>query len=194
MNCPKGLFYFKNCITEELLSKMKTYLDSEEFKKISFHVNRSNPDSRVVAHFGFKYGYLSGDIKEKAVEFPEVIVELQKLIWEMCQKGELSEDCKFNQCIINRYLPGQGIGKHTDRMEYGDEIACFTIGGGAEMEFTRKDHDTYKVYTEDASMYLMTGDSRYLWKHQMRGRLRDPEHGDRETRWSLTFRTVSDSE
>ena len=92
----------------------------------------------------------------------------------------------WNQCIINRYLPGQGIGAHIDVKSYGDHIVCFTLGSGREMEFTRDD-DNYCLYTEPRSAYVMSGDSRYKWKHQMR--LRKSDSGvSRSVCYSITFR------
>jgi alkylated DNA repair dioxygenase AlkB len=193
MTQPTGLKYFTNILSEEFSTKLKEFIESNEFKEDSFLVNAKNPESRLVAHYGYKYGYRNGNIQEKTKDFPKIIQELKELILQFFQNQGVSlpeDSAIWNQCIINRYLPGQGIGAHIDRPEYGDEIACVTVGGGAEMEFSRIGFDTYKLYTEDGSLYLMTGESRQLWKHQMRSRLSDPKHGERQTRYSFTFRTV----
>ena len=95
---------------------------------------------------------------------------------------------KLNQCLINRYLPGQGIGAHIDKVEFGDTIVCFTFGSGREMVFSLGD-TAYNIRTEPLSMYVMTGDSRWKWKHEMKQRKSD--NGiPRGTVYSITFREI----
>ncbi|KKM74057.1 hypothetical protein LCGC14_1404150, partial [marine sediment metagenome] len=97
----------------------------------------------------------------------------------------------FDQCIINRYEPGQGIGAHRDRPDYGEFVACFTLGSGAEIEFSEcHGPGSYKLYTEPRSLYIMSGASRHEYTHMIRGRKSDPGYGKRGRRWSLTFRSV----
>ena len=184
---PKNLYYYPNFLPNS--EKLSSYFVSENFQKFLSPISSSNLNSRQVAHFGFQYDYLNGDIQAPAPEFPPIIEELRQKILQDCGQ-HLSEKCLFNQCIINRYLPGQGISAHADRCEYGEEIACLTLGSGAEMEFTRKNYPAHKLYVESGSLYLMKGESRYLWKHQMRSRKTDPGHGPRDIRFSITFRTV----
>ena len=60
------------------------------------------------------------------------------------------------------------------------------------MKFTRKGFSPYKLYTEPYSMYIMTGKSRYEWKHQMRPRKLDGKSIPRKECFSITFREVSE--
>lgn len=179
MATPVGLYYYPEVIPDPLgaLEYVESLPTFPAVTKFSSTVN-----TRRVAHFGYTYDYKSGSITTPADPFTEEIQELADLISDIHDT-----DQEFNQCIINRYLPGQGISTHLDRVEYGAVIACYTVGGGAEMEFTRPG---YKLYTEPGSLYIMSGESRYKWRHQMRSRKSDPGHGKRDTRWSLTFRHV----
>jgi len=186
MSEPKDLYYFSKFLPNP--EAIFSYFISEDFQKYLSPIS-SSPNSRRVAHFGFHYDYLNGDIKAPAPDFPPMIEELRQKILQDCQEY-LSDKCLFNQCIVNCYLPGQGISAHADRFEYGNEIACLTAISGAEMEFIRRGHPTHKLYVEPGSLYLMKNESRYIWKHQMKCRKADPGHGSRGVRYSVTFRTV----
>lgn len=187
---PTGLFYYPNIISANLATRLNKFLNSDDCKL--FPVS-NNPNARQVAHFGYMYDYKKGSTSNPAPEFPPILQELCSLIYDT---HKFPEEYKFDQCIINRYLPGQGINAHYDREEYGEYIACFTVGGGAEMEFTERrtpssaDPGKYTIYTEPQSLYIMSGSSRHDWLHQMRSRKSDPGHGQRRIRWSLTFRSV----
>src|SRR5690606_9977836 len=99
-----------------------------------------------------------------------------------------------NQCIVNRYLPGQGISAHIDKETFGPVIACFTLGSGTDITFSRTldgNKVTIDKHVEPCSLYIMTGESRYNWKHEIKSRLYDNDV-KRNTRISVTFRTVSE--
>ena len=69
---------------------------------------------------------------------------------------------------------------------------CITIGGGITIDFT-KGNEIISVYVEPKSAYIMSGDSRYKWKHGIRKVKKDVVNGvkiPRTTRYSLTYRTI----
>lgn len=175
-----GLRYSNNIFTEEIPNVVDDFLKScPDF----LPVKPKFSSGRHVAQYGYTYDYSQKDVNLTAVNpFPPIIAYLS---------GYLSAEIPGfnpNQCIINRYLPGQGINPHIDHTKFGDTIACFTFGGGAEIEFTKLDQKEV-IYTEPNSLYILQGDSRYLWNHQMRPRLSDPDHGKRTIRYSITFRS-----
>jgi alkylated DNA repair dioxygenase AlkB len=107
---------------------------------------------------------------------------------------EIFEKTKLNQCIVNKYEPKQGISAHIDKTTFGPVIVCFTLNSGTTMTFSRMVGDIKEViekYVEPNSVYLMTGESRYLWKHEIKSRLTD-NRIKRKTRISVTFRTVTE--
>lgn len=176
---PKGLIYQSDYLNDTEIESLKDFLSELDLIGVS-----ENPNSRKVKHYGFKYSYRSRTVDEETEEMPELISNLA---------DRLSEefDRKFNQCIINRYLPGQGISPHTDNFLYGDTIACITIGV-RELEFNWVP-TVYKLITESGSLYVMTGESRDRWKHGMIPRKSDIIDGKRVKRdvvYSITFRIV----
>lgn len=181
---PSGLRYYDNVIDEKFSDEVLEFLDGENGK---WKTLSESKNSRKVQHYGYIYDYKSRNINKKGEKIPQVF---QPLI-EYLSKKSLGT---FNQIIVNNYEPGQGISAHTDVKEYGNTIACFTLGSGSIMRFTREDL-SYDLYVKKNSVYIMTGESRYNWKHEMVSRRSDLIDGkkiQRGRRISITFRKVSE--
>lgn len=183
---PEGLVYFANVVPEELSRRICTWAVSPEMVAARTRVS-SSPTARQVLQFGFVYDYVHG-AGVATTPIPPLLCELRDVL-ESRALTFSSDD--FNQVIVNFYEPGQGIGAHVDSRAYGSTIACFTFGGGREMEFSRTITAPYCLYTEPNSLYTMSGPARYEWRHQMRPRLRDGADRPRTLCFSVTFRMVS---
>jgi alkylated DNA repair dioxygenase AlkB len=203
MSAPEGLVYEDDVIPGDLSERLGEWLATVEgWERVG------GASSRRVLQFGsvYRYSHIAtrGDKNRKAADrtappFPDILLELVQLIKARTAGAEP------DQCIINEYLPGQGIAAHTDSPHYfGETIWCFSIGGGVEMEFTPSEPShgasPYYQYVEPNSLYIMNGEARYEWLHCMRPRLTDPVRASdgqgsgittrRQTRYSLTFRTM----
>ncbi len=182
-----GLFYMDNAIDNP--SDIIDDLDEREWKPLT-----DSKNSRIVQHYGFLYDYKTHKIGEKGEKFPKCIRTLAKNLTKICENaGLISRKYTFNQCIINNYLPGQGISKHIDVKSYGDVIGCYTLNGGSIMRFTSPEGVTHDVYVKPNSLYVMSGDARYKWTHEMPSCKYDTVDGKklrRERRISITFRNV----
>lgn len=179
-----GFYYFPNVLSADLQESIGSFLDdpTRVWPSVSESAN-----ARKVMQFGFGYSYKHKDLV-KADPFPDLILQLRDMIRGL----DVVPDLPLNQCLINRYLPSQGISAHTDSLTFMDFICCYTVGSGAEMEFTKGD-SVVKVYVEPGSLYIMSGECRYDWKHEMRARKSDRVNGKsvvREVRTSITFRSV----
>ena len=181
-----GLYYITGL---KLPNNIIEELDKNKWKPVS----PNNPNSRMIQHYGYKYGYKSYNINELAEPIPIFLESLQKKLSKIVQLKKLApESYLFNQCIVNNYKGNQGIGRHIDVKSYGDVIGCYTFGSGATMTFTR-DGKTVDLYVEPNTLYIMSGDARYKWTHEMRQRLSDKVNGEkimRGRRVSVTFRNV----
>ena len=150
-------------------------------------------NSRLVQHYGFKYNYTTYQINEPCDPIPPFLIKYRELLHDICLQLDLiNSSYQFNQCIVNNYTQGQGISAHIDVKKYGGVIGCFTIGCGATMIF-EKDDVTKEIYVKPNSLYIMSEDARYIWKHSMVGRKTDIVDNikmDRGRRISITFRNV----
>lgn len=170
-----GLFYVSDIKTDT--STIISELDKLEWTPLTNSAN-----SRVVQHYGYKYDYVSRKIDQKCEPLPIFLKGLKVLLTDICRElGLIDRDYKFNQCIVNNYYEGQRISPHIDVKSYGGVIGCFTFGAGAVILFSNDSTDV-DVRVEPNSLYIISGDSRYKWKHSM------PVKKGRTV--SITFRNV----
>lgn len=183
-----GLYYLNDFITEDFSSDIIKSLDEGQWIPLSESAN-----SRLVQHYGYLYDYKTRRVDTPTTPFSSVISELSDKLKKVCvEMGLVDEEYMFNQCIVNNYQPGQGISKHIDIKSYGPVIGCYTLGSGSHMRFSKGD-TTRDIYVEPNSLYIMSGDSRSNWTHEMMSRKSDIVDGDRVGRGrriSVTFRSV----
>ena len=133
--------------------------------------------------------FLNG-VKEKLDKVSSTLFE-QKL-FEQKQKLFEQKQKLFEQCIVNNYESGQGINKHIDLDAFGPVIGCFSLGSGCTMRFSL-DEERVDIYIEPNSLYVMSGDARSKWTHEMpatKTDLIDGKRVSRNRRVSLTFRSI----
>ena len=182
----KGLFYIKN-----------TYIHSDTIKQLDslkWTPLTNSLTSRKVQHYGYKYNYTTYKINDKCEPLPDFLEVYKEFLTDICQQlGLIDDKYEFNQCIVNNYQPSQGISPHIDVKSYGPVIGCFTIGSGANMTFIDNDGKEIELYVEPDSLYIMSDESRYKWKHCMKSKKYDLVKGVkilRDRRISITFRNV----
>lgn len=165
-------------------------LDKNKWEQVS-----ANENSRVVQMYGYKYNYNTNNIKEPTQPFIPCITRLKDILEEIVMEI-IPNANPFNQCIVNNYTTGQGISKHIDNPLYGNTIGCYTIGdmySGATFKF-RKDDIVKTIYIEPNSLYIMSGDARYVFTHEMVKAKKDKVKDNmihRDRRISITFRNVT---
>lgn len=151
-----------------------------------------NTLKRRVQHYGYQYDY-----KAKAISDEMQLGQLPT--WAADLGAQLYADGMIavlpDQVIVNEYLPGQGIAAHVDCVPcFGDTIISLSLGSECVMNFTRvADAVQVPVLLEPRSVLVMTGESRYAWKHAIAPRKNDVHEGRiirRGRRVSITFRKV----
>jgi alkylated DNA repair dioxygenase AlkB len=170
-----GLYYIENVI-DDIVAIIDN--DDNPWKPIT-----DSKNSRKVKHYGYIYNYKSFSTA-KTTPIPDYLLPLVDILKYHMAKLEL-DNIEMNQCIINNYEKGQGISRHIDLIQFGSVIGCFTLGNSATMRFSNKEGKIYDIDVNPNSLYIMSGDARYHWTHEM---LRNK--GDR--RISITFRNIND--
>ncbi len=139
---------------------------------------------RRVQHYGYKYDY-----RARAVTNDAYLGPLPDWIQPVAQKLPFKPD----QAIVNEYQPGQGISAHVDCVPcFDDTIASLSLDSGAMMQFTNG-NEKQEIYMEPRSLVILSGPTRYEWRHAIPARKTDVVNGfkiERHRRISLTFRTV----
>lgn len=176
-----GLQYIPNFISEQEEVDLMAYVDSADW---------DNSLKRRVQHYGYAYDYTSRRVESNAYlgALPPYLAQISKRLFEQNLFPKTP-----NQCIVNEYLPGQGISDHIDCVPcFKETIASLSLGSGTLMQFKHQDLKE-EIYLKPRSLLLLSKDARYKWSHGIPARKSDNVNGiklPRDRRVSLTFRTV----
>lgn len=147
---------------------------------------------RNVQHYGYAYDYKRRTV-DPSMHLGELPAWLKSLTEQLHHEGYFEEIP--DQCIVNEYHPGQGIGAHVDCEPcFGEIIASISLLSMTIMQFTslpKKRKVNFALYP--GSLLVMRGEARYQWKHGIPARLTDVIDGTvyrRSRRISITFRNI----
>ncbi|WP_329521408.1 alpha-ketoglutarate-dependent dioxygenase AlkB [Spirillospora sp. NBC_01491] len=150
---------------------------------------------RRVQHYGHRYDYGRRGVAAGAPA-PPLPGWASDLGGRLHAEGHLGEPP--DQVIVNEYRPGQGISAHVDCVPcFGPVVAAVSLLSGCVMEFSEKDGEGREARRlEPRSLCVMTGPSRFAWRHAIPARKTDPGPDGaparvaRGRRISVTLRTV----
>ncbi|WP_433472889.1 alpha-ketoglutarate-dependent dioxygenase AlkB [Spirillospora sp. CA-142024] len=147
---------------------------------------------RRVQHYGHRYDY-----GRRGLHKDEPVAPLPPWARDLARRlaDEEHFDAVPDQVIVNEYEPGQGIAPHVDCVPcFGPVVASVSLLSACVMEFTEPDGGTrVPVRLEQRGLCVMTGPSRFTWRHGIAARKTDPGADGRVPRGrrvSVTFRTV----
>lgn len=174
-----GLRYISGFVSPDEQARVLAAVDGEPWQ---------HDLSRRVQHYGYKYNYKSRRVDETMFvgELPQFAVELGKRLYERQLVTQPPD-----QVIVNEYKPGQGIAMHVDCEPcFGDYIVTVSFGSVYIMDLLNtRTNESIELSLALGSALVLSGDSRYKWKHGIKARKSD--HGRaRGRRVSLTFRKV----
>jgi alkylated DNA repair dioxygenase AlkB len=139
-----------------------------------------------------RYGLGYGPDRPRAVAgpFPDWLRPLAERV------GADSHFERFPEnCVINEYLPGQGIAPHKDYSNFGPKVACVSLGSDVILDFFSEDRAIRApVLVPARSLWIIEGEARSNWLHGIAPRLHDVVAGERRKRGlriSITFRTAA---
>jgi alkylated DNA repair protein (DNA oxidative demethylase) len=137
---------------------------------------------RLTVSFGFTYDFTRGRL-ERGEPIPEWLHPLRS---RAAVFGRLAED-ELVHALVTRYDPGASIGWHRDRPAF-EQVIGISLGASTTMRFRRRRGDRFErtgVPLPSRGIYSMIGEVRHEWEHSIAAM--------DETRWSVTFRTLSEN-
>lgn len=145
--------------------------------------------SRRTQHYGYEYSYTKTSLApaEPIPELMQFLIEKINSVFKLTQP--------INQCIVNEYMPGQGIAAHTDSNVFGNTVISISLSSNVIMEFAKatKAPDKREHLLKRRSCLILQGDARYKWRHSIPARKSDTFKEIktiRGRRLSITFRSV----
>lgn len=179
-----GLRYIDDWINKEEANELYNILSTLNWISVG-----NSKNSRVAAHYGYYYNYDRSGLT-KAPPIPERLLEILIPQSKFDFNNIHIDRSRFNQLIINQYLPGQKIAPHIDHTKYFDDIiVCITLMNDDAVipiifqKYFNNTTEQRLVNAKNRSMYLMSGDARWNWKHSLINK-------SNTVRWSFTFREV----
>ena len=137
---------------------------------------------RLTVSYGSGYDFDAGRLATS-----EPIPEWLGIVRERAARFAGLDPEDLSQALLIRYDPGAGIGWHRDRPFY-EHVIGISLGAPATMRFRRRLPKGFlrrNVPLPTRSIYHLSGEARHVWEHSI------AELG--ETRWSITFRSLSAS-
>ena len=172
-----GLSQADAIVTPGEEQKWITSINAAELSPFRFH---GWLGKRLTASYGWRYDFDDASFAP-AEAIPDWLLPLRA---KAARLARLQPD-EFVQALLIRYDPGAGIGWHRDRPVF-DRVVGISLGAPATMRFRRRRRggfDRVAVLLAPRSIYHLTGEALHQWEHSIA-----PMD---ETRWSITFRSIS---
>lgn len=189
MNTVSGLILIPDFISPEEEKSLLHFIDQGAWTTPSI-----TGKGRRVQHYGRRYNYTSKSASSDDSSAPPIPDQYFYLL----DRLEPYHSGRPSQLIINEYLRTQGIASHIDSTTFGPVITTISLGDEAIMSFKNSTTgEVVDVPLHPRSAVLMTGDSRYVWSHEIPRKIgyicdgKNKKRGQDWRRVSLTFRTIS---
>ena len=153
-------------------------IDAAELSPFRFH---GWLGKRLTASYGWRYDFDDAGFAP-AEAIPDWLLPLRG---KAARFAGLQPD-ELVQALLIRYDPGAGIGWHRDRPVF-EHLLGISLGAPATMRFRRRKSggfDRASALLAPRSIYHLTGEARHQWEHSIAAMA--------ATRWSITFRSLSD--
>lgn len=168
-------------------------------------VSNSALKNRQVKHFGYEFCYDNNNV-DVSNPLNEPIPSECTLIWKRLasEYPNMGIVEGAQQLTVNKYNVGQGIPSHVDtHSAFTDKIVSLSLASDIIMEFRKPETNNSNVYNSHVSVTLprrslliLSGESRYGWKHAIVPRRMDVVRNEdnylttrqRSMRISYTFR------
>lgn len=202
---PLGLSLIPMFVTAPEETSLLQFLDGQQWR---------TDLARRTMHYGGTYCLMpprdaAPDIRKKIEETiitaPNMPPELEFVIQRMIDQGLYSADQRPEYCIVNEYLPGQGISAHVENFRFDEPVCSLTLAGADTMRFHElvaandgsvrsgkasaapRTGNKRDILLTRQSLVVLRGDARSKWQHEIvRGRKASKPMSWR--RVSLTFR------
>ncbi|MDX3909852.1 MAG: alpha-ketoglutarate-dependent dioxygenase AlkB [Sphingobium sp.] len=173
-----GLTYAQDLMTPAEEAALIGHIDAAPLQPFRF---QGWLGKRLTASFGWRYDFDNAAFNP-ADPMPDWLlpVRAKAAAFSGLAEGDLV------QALLTRYDPGAGIGWHRDRPVF-EHVVGISLGQPAIMRFRRRTVTGFEranLRLAPRSVYHLAGAARHEWEHSI---TELPA-----TRWSLTFRTLSD--
>lgn len=201
-----GLYLITNVFEQQQYNDINELLNQLTYSQVGNICRQVH----VATEFGWTFLPLygeNGEIIKRTIDsylgkFPELITNIWDVVSDKlsCINDLPSslQNCIIHKIypdhlLINQYQPEDGCIPHVDELEFWEDwVVGISFGSGCMFNFTL-DKKKINVYVPENSVYVLTKDARYKWKHGIPFDHSDIIYGtsvNRKFRTSLTFRNI----
>jgi alkylated DNA repair dioxygenase AlkB len=169
----EGLTYLPDFVSEEEERALEAAIDREPW---------SHEYQRRRQHYGVAYD----DAQHLRVR--PLPIWVMPIITRVFARGLFPEPA--DACLVNEYLPGQGIAPHHDRPDSGPRVASLSLGSSCLMDLVADD-ERHAILLAPRSLLVLEGEARSRFMHGIAPRKSDRVAGmriPRARRLSITLR------
>ncbi|MEN2747438.1 alpha-ketoglutarate-dependent dioxygenase AlkB [Sphingomonas sp. T9W2] len=173
-----GLTHGSALVADDELPALAAAIDAAPLQPFRF---QQWTGLRLTASYGWHYDFEQGRVG-RAEPMPDWLLAVRE---RAAAFAGLRADALV-QALLTRYDPGAGIGWHRDRPVF-EHVVGVSIGAPATLRFRRRrpeGFDRFALPLAPGSAYHLTGEARWDWEHGIAPMA--------ETRWSITFRSLTD--
>ncbi|MFK4794834.1 alpha-ketoglutarate-dependent dioxygenase AlkB [Sphingobium sp. ZW T5_29] len=172
-----GLRYAENFLSSEEERVLIERIDGSDLTPFRF---QQWTGKRLTCSYGWNYDFEMGKFAPTEA-MPEWLMPIRARAAHFV--GISPED--LAQALLIRYDPGAGIGWHRDRPVF-EHVVGISLGEPAMMRFRQRAGKQFRraiAPLAPRAIYHLSGEARHEWEHSI-ARMA-------ETRWSITFRSLS---
>jgi hypothetical protein len=170
------------------LTYLSEYLNEDEERTLTTAIDREEWDTswdRRRQPYGASYGQQAGSGRS-------IPLWGAALAERLLHDGVIEQ--RFDQMLVNEYLPGQGIAMHCDYEPFDRTVVSISLLAPCVMDLRRRtDGRRESVLLEPRGILVLSDQARYEWQHGIARRKNDHWNGvriPRQRRLSITFRRL----
>jgi len=192
-NYVPGLYLVEDFLTEE---EERRVAQTIKKRRNQYFDRTQQQNKRRSGQFGWRLNYRTMELYRAKGIFKDIPADISWIRDKLHDTMEklLLKNCKnFDQLILNEYYPTQAISRHIDRTHcFGPVVCGLSLFSPCVIIFSHKDSgEARPVLLPPRSMYVMSGQCRYKWFHEI---TKDAKQNFYDTviqrgyRCSMTFR------
>jgi alkylated DNA repair dioxygenase AlkB len=166
--------------------------EEEMLRQCVYAAQWSRELARRTQQYGPRFDYATHKLKTPRVAMPPWAYAAITALYRANVYG--AHEPLPRQLIVNEYEPGQGIGMHVDDAVFGEPVVSLSLCARTSMDFDCGGA-RLKLDLPRRSALVLRDAARCAWRHGIAARRVDVRDDGselaRETRVSLTFRTVA---
>lgn len=184
-----GLYLYPDVFTKDEENSIITDINDDRNKNVCTQIH-------IATEYGWKFLPITTKTENDYLgELPNWLQNIWKnFILKLEKIDELVGKCDIpDHVLVNFYPVSDGCNPHVDDIKFWNNwVVGVSLGSGCNIVFSSKTCEkTYWI--PPRSVYVITSDARYLWKHEIKFEEKDIFYGDiiqRDSRFSITFRTI----